>query len=448
MKMSQGLQLSHGFNSRNLWLAFLASCSVLICATPALSQFTTLDPPGGNIEPALILLNQEDQPQIERILHNYSLTISSRIVSNSLGFHTGEPLRLTDWKTTALRLKESKAFSTIALELETSDDGKTYNAIVQTEKRSNTAGSIVLGLLKGVPIKTSYLDVWNLGGSTVHWNSSYRWDSNRQRVRGQLLVPVPLPGLLFLEIGGLWRSEEWDLSPENHYRFKSSGVSLKARRIQSHRVEIGGGVEYSNRAGTTDVGRFLASARFTPLEGKYKSQVHLDGFVARASLLGDVNYSGTTLGLFNRLTVSEDSGTFVDWAVKGGTARGGLPVEDYFILGVDGETPYLLRGHVASDEGRYGRSPMGTDFVLINSDIERRLLTLPISKDMAIKGELFVDAAKVFDRNRVFKQEGWFFDAGVAARIQLADTDLVLLYGRSLTEGTGVITGYIEHRFW
>ena len=167
-----------------------------------------------------------------------------------------------------------------------------------------------------------------------------------------------------------------------------------------------------------------------------------------ASVLGDVNYSGATLGLVNRLAVSEAAGAFIDWAVKGGTTRGRLPVEDYFILGVDGETPYPLRGHVATENGRYGKSPMGTDFVLINSDIERRIWTLPILKDIEIKGELFFDAAKVFDRHRVFKQAGWLFDAGVAARIQLPGTDLVVLYGRSLNGGTGGITGYIEHHFW
>jgi len=183
-------------------------------------------------------------------------------------------------------------------------------------------------------------------------------------------------------------------------------------------------------------------------DGRYKSQVLVDGFLARASVLGDVNYSGAKVGLVNRLVVSEGSGAFIDLSVRGGTTRGQLPVEDYFILGVDGETPYLLRGHVAATEGRYGRSPMGTDFILFNSDIERRVWTLPIGKDMEIKGELFLDGAKVFDRNRVFNQAGWFFDAGVAARIQLPGSDLVVLYGRSLNHGSGVIAGYIEHHFW
>ena len=437
-----GVSIKH-----NLRAAVLTAVGILCLSIPAFSQFTPVELPDGDVETALTLMNQEQQPQIGRILNNYSLTLSPT-VKNSLDFSAGEVLRLDSWKTTARRLNESKGFSDIALALERSIDGKTYNALIQTSKKSTSTGGILLGLAKGLPVKTSYLDIWNLAGAPVHSTSRYRWDSNRQRAESKLLVAVPVPGSLLLEIGGLWRSEQWELSDQNPYRFNSSGVRVRARRIQHHTLEIGGGIEYSNRAGASDVGSFLAGVRIRPLDGKYKSQIHVDGFVARASVLGDVDYSGATLALMNRFIVSEDTGVVVDWAVKGGTTQGRLPIEDYFILGVDGETPYLLRGHVAFDQGRYGRSPMGTDFFLINSDIERRLWKLPLVKDAEIKAELFLDGAKVFDRNRVFRQAGWFLDGGVAARIQLPGTDLVLLYGRSLNHGTGVLTGYIEHRFW
>ena len=429
------------------WLVLLGVCFALAFTRPAECQFIPADLHGGSVESELLRLNRQAQPQITRILHNYALTVSNPFVSNSLAFGTGEFLQLNEWKTTVVRMKESKTFSTVALELETADEGKTYNANVRTSKKSNTAGGVLLGFLKGLPLKTSYLDIWNIGGSPVHFNSRYRWNSDKRRAEAQVLVPVPVPGMLFLEFGTLWRSEQWELSDQDSYRFKSSGVHVKVKRIQNHRLEIGGGLEYSNRAGAADVGSFLASTRVRLFDGRYKSHVLVDGFVARASVLGDVNYSGATLGSVNRLAVSEDSGTFIDFSVRGGTTRGQLPVEDYFILGVDGEIPHLLRGHKAAAEGRYGRSPMGTDFILMNSDIERRVWTVPVAK-IEIKGELFLDAAKVFDRNRVFPQAGWFFDAGVAARIQLPGSDLVVLYGRSLNHGGGIIAGYIERHFW
>src|SRR5688572_6881215 len=44
----------------------------------------------GNIGAALALLNQRGEPQIARILDNYSLTFSSSLKSSALAFHPGE----------------------------------------------------------------------------------------------------------------------------------------------------------------------------------------------------------------------------------------------------------------------------------------------------------------------------------------------------------------------
>jgi tetratricopeptide (TPR) repeat protein len=407
----------------------------------------SLDLSDGNIGPALSVLNQGGQPQIARILDNYSLTFSSSTESSALAFRPGAVLHLSEWKTTAARLKATKAFAGVGLELESSLEGGKYNALVRSSKKSNTASGFLLGLLEGLPVKTSYLDIWNIGGSFVQWTSKYRWDPARRRAEGQLLFPVPLPGLLFVELGGVWRSEQWDIPSQGQFQYKSSGVRLNLKHIPDHRLELGAGLEYLNRA-AGNTGRVLLNARFRPIDRKFKSQVRVDSFLARASLLGDLNYTGGTIQLANRLVVSEDRSTFFDLSVKVGTSRGRLPVEDYFMLGIDTETVDPLRAHVAADHSRYGRGPMGTGFVLVNSDIERRVAALPVLNNVPIHGELFFDSAKLSDRNRIFQQRGWLFDAGVAVRTQLPDFDFVVLYGRNLSEGKGVLGAYIERRFW
>ena len=413
--------------SQRGWI--LAVCCILTSATPAFSQN----------EDALRLLNQTGQPQIVRILDNDSPTFSSGTKSSAVAFRSGVVLRLSEWKTTAARLKATKAFSTVALELDSSLEGKTYDAIVRTSNKSNSAGAFMFGVLKGLPIKTSYLDIWNIAGSSIQWTSKYRWAATRRRAEGQLLIPVPSPGLLFLELGGVWRSEQWDIPSRGRSQYKSLGVRLNLKHIPDHRLELGAGLEYLSRA-AGDTGKVLVNARFRPVDGTFKSQIRVDSFLARAS--------GTTVQLANRLVVSEDRSAFLDVSLQGGTTRGPLPIQDYFMLGLDGETVDPLRAHVAAHQGRYGRGPMGTAFVLVNSDIEHRLAVLPVSNNASIHGELFFDAAKVFDRNRIFEQRGWLFDVGMAARVQLSDVDVVVLYGRNLSEGKGVLTAYIERRFW
>jgi tetratricopeptide (TPR) repeat protein len=83
----------------------------------------------GNIGPALAILNQSGDPQIARILDNYSLTFSSSAKSSALAFRPGAVLYLSEWKTTAARLKAMKAFAGVGLQLESSIEGGTYNAI-------------------------------------------------------------------------------------------------------------------------------------------------------------------------------------------------------------------------------------------------------------------------------------------------------------------------------
>ena len=76
-----------------------------------------------------------------------------------------------------------------------------------------------------------------------------------------------------------------------------------------------------------------------------------------------------------------------------------LPIDHYFVLGLGSVTDYPLRAHVSSGEGHYGRSPAGTDFVLFNTDIRRRLVTVPLFDTLGIpfvevSAMAFYDAAR------------------------------------------------------
>ena len=53
-----------------------------------------------------------------------------------------------------------------------------------------------------------------------------------------------------------------------------------------------------------------------------QNRLHLEAFAARQSILGDNNFSGGVAELKNRLTLSRDSRTFFDFAVRAGASRG------------------------------------------------------------------------------------------------------------------------------
>ena len=202
-----------------------------------------------------------------------------------------------------------------------------------------------------------------------------------------------------------------------------------------------------------NAGKILFQTTIRLVDSRYQNRLHAEAYVARKGFLGDLNYGAGTLEFNNRLALS--SGTkanSLNWTIKAGTSRGRLPVEEYFILGLDTAASHVLRGHTASKHGRYGSGPMGTDFALVNTEFEHRLAVLPLFNlanlpYVEIKAEVFVDAAKTFDRARLFKQGKLLVDAGAGLKLQTPTRSLNLTYGRSLREGSSVFYASIEKRW-
>jgi len=431
----------------------------------------TVDMSEGEVQSALRMWNKSGRPVVDDILHNYYLSFGSWFVPRAIAFQPARPLRYSEWKTTESRLLETDNFANVGLEIEPSPIPAQYNAIIRTSTKANTVGDFVFNLVKGLPIQTSYLDLWNIGRSGINFNSNFRWEADRRRAEGQFKIPVPFPGLLHLELGNTWRSEQWNLSPvirpeglpQARFNYKANILRLRFKQIPHYRFEIGGGVEYRNRAASGNLpelftdsrntGKFMLETNFRLADSRYQNRLHLEGFAARRSILGDANFSGGIAALNNRMTLSRDSRTYLDWTVKGGTSRGRLPVEDYFVLGLDTSPRHLLRGHATSDHGQYGRGPMGTDFVLVNLDLDRRLAVIPFFNTLnipfvTVKWEVFLDGAKTFDRNRIFKQGKLWIDTGAGLRFETPTQSFNIVYGRSLRDGGAVFMGYVERRLW
>jgi hypothetical protein len=432
----------------------------------------TINMSEGEVQAALRAWNKTDRPIVDDILHNYYLNFGSWVVRSAVAFRPGGVLRYSQWRTTESRLLETENFSNVGLEIEPTPIPDQYNAIVRTTTKTNTPADFIFGLVKGLPVQTSYLDVWNIGNSGINFNSNYRWEADRRRVEGQFKIPIRFPGaLLHLELGNTWRSERWNLSPtirpegltRARFNYKANTLSVHLKQIPHYRVEIGAGLDYRNRAASGDLpelatdsgntGRFRLETNLRLADGRYQNRLHLEGFAARESVLGDTNFSGGIAELNNRLTLFNDSRTYLDWSVKGGTSRGSLPVEEYFMLGLDTSPRHPLRGHTISDHGTYGRGPMGTDFVLVNFDVDRRLATLPFFNTfniplVLVKWEVFLDGAKTFDRNRIFKQGKLWVDTGAGLRFETPTQSFNIVYGRSLRDGTAVFTAYVERRLW
>ena len=425
----------------------------------------------GRVEEAIGIWNEVDQPRIDNIFQNFSPGFLDRAVPQTLTFRSGDMLTFKAWRTSQARLFASRLYSNVGLEIEPSPAPDLYSAIIRTTARTNSTIGILAGLVRGLPIETTYLDVYNIGDSGIGWRSNYRWDNDRRRLRGRITVPLPVPGLPVLEFYDTWRSERWDLStpirpgfvPDARFDYKVNSFGFNIRAIPHYQAEVRGGFEYRNRDVTGSVpglgmdGRNSATltigTTIRPLTGRYKIQILADAFIARESILSDFDFSGGSVQFANRLELDDGARTTFDFSVTGGTARGELPVDHYFILGLGSVAQHRLRGHVASDHGKYGQAPMGTDFVLVNTDIKHRLLTVPLFDTLGVpfievKVMAFYDAAKVSDRQRIFRQDEWMHDVGAGIRFETPTNSFTALYGRDTVGGENAFYGYFERRFW
>jgi tetratricopeptide (TPR) repeat protein len=444
----------------------------------ASDMLASLDMSRGDTEAALKSWNKTQQPVIDDILHNYYLNFGSSVVREAVAFRPASVLKYNDWKTTEARLFATNNFVNVGLEVEPTRVPDRYDAIVRTSDKTNSLMDVLWNGAKGLPYQTNYLNFWNIGNSGVNWNSFYRWDANRHRADGRLQLPLPIPGILQVEFGETWRSENWNLTPSirpqfaaqaSNVRYRGNAVGVTVNHIPHYRFEWGVGFAYANRYAQGDIPQiatnslnsalFLAntSVRLTD-SGNYQNRLHLEGFLSRKSILSDFNFGGGTAELNNRITFSKPQREYLDWTIKGGTSRGARPFEEYFMLGVDILPPNflsenLLRGHKLARHGMYGNGPTGTDFVLGNLDYERRLVTLPLFNTLnlpfvVLKAEVFLDSAKVWDRTDVFQNSKLLVDTGAGLKFETPTGSLNVIYGRSLRDGQSVLIGYIERRIW
>jgi hypothetical protein len=301
-------------------------------------------------------------------------------------------------------------------------------------------------------------------------NSSYRWDYNRKRGEFQIHAPIPLPGVLFLTAAGLWRSERWDVGPVlqndagagNRFLYKSTGARAELKYVPYFRFDFGGGFEYTNRAAngslpqlhldSSNSGKVIYEASLRLADSRYQNRIHVEGAVARKTFAGDLNYGTATVEMNNRFLISKESNTVFNWTVRGGASDGQLPVEEYFVLGLDMHAGNLLRAHPASEHGHYGSAPMGTSFALSNMDIERRVAILPLFNSLNlpyldVKGQIFLDSGQTMDRANIFKEGKLYFDTGAGLKFEAPTHSLNMIYGKSLRDGRNVFYAYIQKRW-
>ena len=430
----------------------------------------TVDMSMGNVESALAEWNKDGRPIIGDIEHNGHTEFENWTVGKASAFSSGKPLTWSQWKTTETRLVETGIYANVGVEIEPTPFPDRYTAVIRTSPKTNSTEQFVIPMLEAIFFQTPSFNLWNMGNTATSLHTSYRFATNRHRGRVGIRAPLPLPGLLFFEATGTFRSERWDISRpaidtgiDGRFRYQSTGIRAELKHIPHYRVALGAGFEYRNRTASgsqpglaldsRNTGKLLFEASVLPFDGRYRSRIHAEAFVARKAFLSDIRYSGGTLEWNNRYLVDRQGYTSLELTIKTGVSRGQIPVDDYFILGVRQSTDNLLRGHnTVSRSGHLGDAPMATNFTLINTTFDRRIRRLPFFNVLNVpyvdlKWVVFVDGARTFDRAHIFEEGKILVDAGGGFRLETPTRVFNLTYGRSLRDGTGTLAAYVGKRW-
>jgi hypothetical protein len=317
-----------------------------------------------------------------------------------------------------------------------------------------------LSLLRGLPYLTIYPEFYNLGKNGLNWRSLVRWDDQKRRLFSELAAPLSSSPDIRYRIYFDGRNENWDLT-NTLVSFMPSPSTLKLKKaaagadlqfIPSGRWRWNAGVEYSYRNFRNFVTIPTQSASFFT----NGSSLALRGGVERALIRFperrftlDSAASGEfgtffedPLGRYGRVEGSLSGHWFpkargddyeVQASVKGAETFGMVPFDELFTIGFERDNDLFLRGHPGLHNGQKGNAPLGRNFVLVNSEIDKVAYHNGL---FAVRLGPFLDTGRIYDPSGYFGTRNWLWDTGIQTKIRvLGSFEFVLGYGKDLRTG-------------
>ena len=416
----------------------------------------------GNLRAAIKYWNRIGKPLLQDVRLDPVPAVNPLLLDRALAASPGQVLSVDRLQMTQANLDRFGVLAGSRFDLTPRQDQRfdlTLRAAGGVGNFGGWAGRI-LPYASGLPYQTVFIDIPNIGQSATALSTLARWDSNKRRVAIGLTGPVRLNPRWTYRLGVDARDEIWDLSAP--YFTSPGGLS----GLNLRKIEAGGEFEYgltSRLAWTTglwvekrdfrnhDQEPIFANSWSAQFRNGLKyllwnwpeqrvradASVHLDtGRVLTVTPGREVIARGAISA--NWLPHARNDDLSVHLHLDGGRIFGTAPFDDYFMLGMerDNDTDLWLRGHVGTRNGRKGSAPMGTRYVLLQTEINRTVFKLPFVR---VQLGPFLDSGSVADSTAAFGSRGNMTDSGVQAKVETPGSfTWSLVYGRDLRDGRGV----------
>jgi tetratricopeptide (TPR) repeat protein len=415
-----------------------------------------------NLEGALKYWNRVNKPTLADLAYAPQPSLDPLILDRAFSFSRGGVWGRAQYLTTRERLDALDLFPQMRFDLAGQPDGS-FDLTFRGVARNGWGDSKWQGLfslLRGLPFETVYPQFYNLGHSGFNWLSLVRWDDQKRRLSSELAAPLFDDPAVRLRLYFDGRDENWNISntllPSTPFpaslNLEKATAGAEIRFIESGRWQWDAGVEYSYREFRMLSGIPAAAAPFFTNGSSLALRSGVQRFLVRFperrfTLLatGDAEFGAffaKPLGRYERLQGSLAANWFpqaqgddyhLQTRLRSGVTFGAVPFDDLFVLGFDRDTDLWLRGHPGLDRGQKGAAPLGRNYVLLNSDLDKIAYENPF---FTLKVGPFLDTGGVYDPSGFFGAPKWLWDTGLQAKIQvLGSAEIILGYGKDLRSG-------------
>lgn len=421
----------------------------------------------GNLPAALKYWNRIGKPQIHFLNLAPDLHVKPLILGRAFTFSPASQLTLRQLETTRARLNGLRIFPTYRIELKPQANGS-FDANFHALERNGFGSSrwaAAVSILSGLPYETIYPAYYNIGRSAMNFTSLLRWDDQKRRIWVSLSAPLhELPQRRWRFTFDA-RDENWAIRRSftgiapilGSLNLQKQAGGFSVTDYVSGRLRWSTGAQLSHRsyrdvrdgtALTPDIVlpgmelKFLFSITGRPIDvPQRRLTVTMSVHSQTARIWSTPSHAFEKLqgsALLRWYPLADSHRWEVRQEVRAGGILGTAPFDEFFMLGVDRDNSLWLRGDLGVRDGRKGSAPLGTRYLLANSDLYRRIYGNGIIDLQA--GPLF-DVGRMGAPNPSLATRQWLFDVGAEARITVLGTRVVLTWGHDLRTGHNAIFG-------
>jgi hypothetical protein len=416
----------------------------------------------GNLEAALKYWNRVEKPKLSDLTYDPKPELDPLILDRAFKFSPGAVWTRIEYLTTNAQLDQLNLFPHMFYELQAQRDGafKLVWHASQEPSWRNMRWQSGVSMLRGLPYLSVYPEFYNLNRKGLNWLSFVRWDDSKRWLSSDVAWPLEENPKLRVRFYFVGRNENWNIAntlrpgapSAASFNMRRIVTGAKVASIKNWRWGWNVDGEYSYRDFRSLAGiPGQAIEFFVDTSGMdLRASVHrllirfperrfsLDGSATGEAGRFFTNPLGKYGGLQGSLAAhwfprAQGDDYQTSTMLRAGKTFGQVPFDDLFMLGFDRDNDLWMRGHNGLMDGKKGNAPLGRNYILSNSDVEK-----VVFHDAFVQVQVgpFLDTGNIYDPSQFFGSSKWLTDTGLQAKVKLlGNFSFVLGYGKDLRSG-------------